>query len=667
MSHLEAHDGCDLEATALEDEGGETCLVMRPAHLAHPNPTLDLDVGDLVHLELEYSVREERLVTPRLRRLEAEERRLGRGFGEDEGRRAEITEPFEEPEQFRAPVVELREDFERLEGVEDNEVDSVDVLARPEGSPQEFHPWFRGTPPNLLLNRSHVEDMDIAPDGLDIEAHRRHLVLQALPSLLEGNIQALRPPLQGVPMEDRVAQCRFHGAREARDQDDVADRESAAQNFVEPVDERWDLLRLHLRLPPASPCDRNAARPSEPIELPIEVRVRTNSQHLGESEGPDAVDGQALVVAHRADPAVRAAVADLRSDGVVVTPEGRVAAVVDPSFVGGFRIPLARLHRVVRWLERRHVGEQELPEARFLDGAQEERRVAQRFRRSKHAVHEELDELLEAFLSRGHGYPPFDGSRGDSLLENRLDLFRGPLHRHQDESEVRVVVHKGNKERFVARADAQELPVVRLDDRPDEATLRELDRRHLRGPDDRGGHRRDDLRVHAIREGVRHHESIAPHDRGRLDVGDVAEFVNRLFDAAPKVRHAITSAAERISAMEWIALSTLRRMRPMFASFRSIVTRMASSPAPVAIIFPMCVSTIDWVKDPRPISTAAISEVPTIAAAIAAIFFGSITLGSAWAMRMPSLRAIVTPMMSGKRRSSASTVWSRLVASIGIT
>src|SRR5256885_1990515 len=82
----------------------------------------------------------------------------------------------------------------------------------------------------------------------------------------------------------RVAQCRLHGPREARDQDDVAHRESAAQNFVEPVDERWDLLRLHLRLPPASPCDRNAARPSEPIELPIEVRVRTNSQHLGESE-----------------------------------------------------------------------------------------------------------------------------------------------------------------------------------------------------------------------------------------------------------------------------------------------------------------------------------------------------------------------------------------------
>src|SRR6267378_6448425 len=386
MSHLEAHDGCDLEATALEDEGGETCHVMRPAHLAHPNPTLDLDVGYLMHLELEDSVGEECFVAPRLRWLEPEEGGFGRGLREDERRRAEVSQPFEEPEQFRAPVLELREDFERLEGVEDNEVDSVDVLARPEGSPQEFHPWFRGTPPNLLLNRSHVEDMDIAPDGLDIEAHRRHLVLQALPSLLKGNVQALRPPLQGVSMEDRVAQGRFHGAREARDQDDVADRESAAQNFVEAVDERWDLLRLHLRLPPASLCDRDAARPSEPIELPVEVRVCPNSQHLGESEGPDAVDGQTLVVAHRADPAVRAAVADLRPHGVVVTPEGRVAAVVDSSFVGGFRVRVARLGRVVRWLERRHVGEEELPEAGFLDGAQEEGRVAQRFRRSDHSV-----------------------------------------------------------------------------------------------------------------------------------------------------------------------------------------------------------------------------------------------------------------------------------------
>jgi len=104
----------------------------------------------------------------------------------------------------------------------------------------------------------------------------------------------------------------------------------------------------------------------------------------------------------------------------------------------------------------------------------------------------------------------------------------------------------------------------------------------------------------------------------------------------------------------------------MFASLRSIVTRIASSPAPVAISFPMCVSTIDWLNVPRPISTAAISDVPTIAAAMAAIFFGSMFLGSEWAMRMPSLRAIVTPRMPGSRRSSARTVCNRAAPSASI-
>src|SRR5439155_1008551 len=215
--------------------------------------------------------------------------------------------------------------------------------------------------------------------------------------------------------------------------------------------------------------------------------------------------------------------------------------------------------------------------------------------------------------------------------------------------------------------EAQELAFVRLDDRADEPALGELDGRHLRGADNRRGHRRDHLRVHPVGEGVGHDEAVSPDDGRGLDVRHPREFVDRLLEAHPDVGHAATSAALRISAIDWTALSTLRRRRPMFASFRTMVTRIASSPAPVAIIFPMCVSTMDELKAPRPISTTAISDVPTIAAAIAAIFFGSIVFGRAWAIRIPSRRAIVAPRTAGIRRSSVRMPCRIFVASPSIS
>src|SRR2546426_1153571 len=131
---------------------------------------------------------------------------------------------------------------------------------------------------------------------------------------------------------------------------------------------------------------------------------------------------------------------------------------------------------------------------------------------------------------------------------------------------------------------------------------------------------------------------------------------------APRLR----SLPSSDSMIACTALSTLSSRRPMFASFRTIVTRIASSPAPVAIIFPIWVSTIDELNDPRPISTTAISDVPTIAAAIAAIFFGSIVFGSACAIRIPSRRAIVAPITAGSLRNSVRIPWRRRAASPSI-
>src|SRR5439155_22546114 len=88
---------------------------------------------------------------------------------------------------------------------------------------------------------------------------------------------------------------------------------------------------------------------------------------------------------------------------------------------------------------------------------------------------------------------------------------------------------------------------------------------------------------------------------------------------------------------------------------------------PVASMLPRGVSATDQWEAPRPISTTAISDVPTIAAAIAAIFFGSSVFGRAWAIRIPSRRAIVALRTAGIRRSSVRMPCRIFVASPSIS
>src|SRR6266571_5298523 len=93
--HLGTDDRGDLKSAVLEHEGGEPGLVVGSPHFHDADPPLHLDVGDRMHLELEDAVREEGLVATRLRRLDPEERRVGRGLRQDDRRRAEVPEPLE--------------------------------------------------------------------------------------------------------------------------------------------------------------------------------------------------------------------------------------------------------------------------------------------------------------------------------------------------------------------------------------------------------------------------------------------------------------------------------------------------------------------------------------------------------------------------------------------
>src|SRR5712691_2931348 len=181
-------------------------------------------------------------------------------------------------------------------------------------------------------------------------------------------------------------------------------------------------------LPPASSGQGDATRPTEPIELPVEIGIEADPEHLGQGERPDAVDRVALVVAHRAHPPVRAQVPDLRVDRILVSGERRVRRREESALVDRLRIRFASLLRVRGGLELRHVDQQELPESFLLDRPQEERSVPEGLRRAEHPVHEEVQQALKAFLSRGHGH--LLGVRSSRTVpQDLLHLLRRSFHR----------------------------------------------------------------------------------------------------------------------------------------------------------------------------------------------------------------------------------------------
>src|SRR2546430_15806342 len=88
-----------------------------------------------------------------------------------------------------------------------------------------------------------------------------------------------------------------------------------------------------MELPPSSFGQCDATRPSEPVEIPVEIGFKPEPEHVGQGEPPDAVYRVALVVPHRAHAAVRTEGPDLRMDSVLVTRERRVRRREEPAFV----------------------------------------------------------------------------------------------------------------------------------------------------------------------------------------------------------------------------------------------------------------------------------------------------------------------------------------------
>src|SRR3989442_566506 len=90
-----------------------------------------------------------------------------------------------------------------------------------------------------------------------------------------------------------------------------------------------------------------------------------------------------------------------------------------------------------------------------------------------------------------------------------------------------------------------------------------------------------------------------------------------------------------------------RRTSPRFASGLRMTVRTCSSPTFRATMSPSMVATIVWLASRRPISSAAMSEVPTSPAEIEATRRGSEVRGRIWETITPSLRARAAPSTPG--------------------
>src|SRR6266566_5250094 len=229
-----AHRSGDAEATLVEVHREVSGVVFRPPHLHDPQPTLRRRVCHEVHPEVDHAVREELLVPASLEHVTGHD--PVRPFRDEEARDAEVAEPLEEPVDLPPSVFELREDLERLERVDDDQVEASLFL---DGS----DPLAEALEPVLLLAEEvrrapRVEDDERPFRHLEVEAKRTHLLEEARTAFLEAQVEAMQAGTRRVLQEDRETQGRLHRPWRAFDEDDVAPRDPAFERLIQALDER---------------------------------------------------------------------------------------------------------------------------------------------------------------------------------------------------------------------------------------------------------------------------------------------------------------------------------------------------------------------------------------------------------------------------------------------
>src|SRR5438445_11393655 len=220
-----AHRPRDSEPSVVAVPAEVSGLVFGPAHLDDPQPSLCGEVRDEMHAEVDDAVREEVLVPSALEDVPGDEP-IGT-LRDEEARDAEIPQPLEQSVHLAPTVLELRQDLERLERVDHDQVESPLFFDRSDRSLEAREPV--GLLAKEVLRGPRVKDDERTFRDLEWEAQAAHLLEQARCAFLQAQIEAVEFLLHGILDDDRESKGRFHRAGGALDEDDVAAGDPAFQ------------------------------------------------------------------------------------------------------------------------------------------------------------------------------------------------------------------------------------------------------------------------------------------------------------------------------------------------------------------------------------------------------------------------------------------------------
>src|SRR5437879_1077947 len=156
----------------------------------------------------------------------------------------EVPQPVDEREHVPPRLAELREDFQGVEGVEDQEP-VVEGFADPlRVQLEEVHPGLLRRPGELLPQHPQVQDAQVPARVFKMIPESLRVIDEARAALLQGDVQAPHP-VQRVRVEDVVGERGLHRPWGARHEDDTAVRDAAAEDIVQ---------AFHLRGNPLHSC-----------------------------------------------------------------------------------------------------------------------------------------------------------------------------------------------------------------------------------------------------------------------------------------------------------------------------------------------------------------------------------------------------------------------------
>src|SRR5438132_6188138 len=156
----------------------------------------------------------------------------------------EVPQPVDEGEHVPPRLAELREDFQRVEGVEDKEP-VVEGLADPlRVQLEEVHQCLLFRSVKFLPQPPQYQDAQVPACIFAAIPEPLCVIDEARAALLQGDVQAPHP-VQRVRVEDVVRERGLHRPRGTRDQDDTAIRDAASEDIVQ---------AFHLRGNPLHSC-----------------------------------------------------------------------------------------------------------------------------------------------------------------------------------------------------------------------------------------------------------------------------------------------------------------------------------------------------------------------------------------------------------------------------